>query len=152
MEQKHHFSRKLISLKEASKISGYHPDYLSSLIRKGEIKGERIGRNWFSTEEDIKDYLLRKKFFPLKDVLLSRISKKQLIVFICLIILSIIAIPFFLPSKVIVQNVAGDFSNDQLNIKNTNVAKITAYSSDSAGGVEISIQPNSDKFKHINAL
>lgn len=43
-----------ISLKQASKISGYHPDYLGQLIRKGKLKAIRIGRSWFVPEEEVK--------------------------------------------------------------------------------------------------
>ena len=32
-----------ISLKQASLISGYHPDYIGYLIRKGKLKGVRVG-------------------------------------------------------------------------------------------------------------
>lgn len=53
--------KKVLSLSEASKISGYHPDYLSALIRKGEIKGEKTGGNWFTTEDEIKNYIFKQK-------------------------------------------------------------------------------------------
>lgn len=36
----------LISLAEASKISGYHQDYLGALCRGGKLSGTKIGRNW----------------------------------------------------------------------------------------------------------
>ena len=48
---------KLISLREASNISGYNPDYLSSLIRSGKIYGKKIGKSWLTTEDDIRKYL-----------------------------------------------------------------------------------------------
>ena len=52
-----------ISLKEAAKISGYAPDYIGYLIRKGEIPGKRVyfGINWLTTEEAIKNYLEKKE-------------------------------------------------------------------------------------------
>ncbi|MFA6000429.1 MAG: helix-turn-helix domain-containing protein [Candidatus Paceibacterota bacterium] len=53
--------KKVIPLSEASKIYGYHSDYLSSLIRKGEIKGKKVGGSWFTTEEAIKEYLFKQK-------------------------------------------------------------------------------------------
>ncbi len=53
--------RKVITLHQASKISGYHQDYLSSLIRKKEIKGEKVGGNWLTTEEEIKNYIFKQK-------------------------------------------------------------------------------------------
>jgi len=52
---------KVISLHQASKISGYHQDYLSALIRKKDIKGEKLGGNWFTTEEEIKKYIFKQK-------------------------------------------------------------------------------------------
>ncbi len=53
--------KKVISLHEASRISGYNQDYLSSLIRKNEIKGEKLGGNWFTTREEIKNYVFKQK-------------------------------------------------------------------------------------------
>ena len=52
---------KVISLHQASKISGYHQDYLSSLIRKNEIEGQKMGGNWFTTEEEIRNYIFKQK-------------------------------------------------------------------------------------------
>jgi excisionase family DNA binding protein len=34
------------TLREAAKMSGYHPDYIGSLVRKKKIKGKKIGRSW----------------------------------------------------------------------------------------------------------
>lgn len=53
--------KKVISLHQASVISGYNQDYLSSLIRKREIKGEKIGGNWVTTYEEIENYIYRQK-------------------------------------------------------------------------------------------
>jgi hypothetical protein len=53
--------KKVISLNQASKISGYNQDYLGSLIRKGEIRGQKMGRVWFTTEEEIKTFLMKQK-------------------------------------------------------------------------------------------
>lgn len=52
-------SGKYITLKEAAKLSGYAPDYLGQLIRKGKLRGKRIFLNeaWVTTEEDVKTYL-----------------------------------------------------------------------------------------------
>lgn len=49
-----------INLKEASKFSGYHPDYLSYLIRKKELSGQKIGRNWYVSKDSLKDYLFKR--------------------------------------------------------------------------------------------
>lgn len=53
--------KKIISLNQAAKFSGYTQDYLGYLIRTGEIKGIKKGRVWFTTEEEVKDYIFKKK-------------------------------------------------------------------------------------------
>jgi len=53
--------KKVISLNQAAKISGYAQDYLGYLIRTGEMKGIKKGRAWFTTEEELKNYLFKKK-------------------------------------------------------------------------------------------
>ena len=53
--------KKVISLSQASKLSGYHSDYLSALIRKGELKGQKVGGNWFTTQEEVKQYIFKQK-------------------------------------------------------------------------------------------
>lgn len=50
----------LISLREAAIISGYHQDYLSFLIRKNKLHGEKIGRAWCVKEEELRMFLLNK--------------------------------------------------------------------------------------------
>ncbi len=51
MENKN--SEKYISLAEASKISGYHQDYLGSLCRNGKLEAVKIGRNWVTTKSAV---------------------------------------------------------------------------------------------------
>lgn len=53
--------KKVISLNQAAQISGYTQDYLGYLIRTGEMKGTKKGRAWFTTEEEVKNYLFKKK-------------------------------------------------------------------------------------------
>ena len=48
---------KLIRLRQAADISGYHPDYLSYLIRNKKLLGIRKGHNWFVYEKELKAYL-----------------------------------------------------------------------------------------------
>ena len=47
----------LISLREAAKISGLSQPHLSLLIRQKKLWGEKIGRNWVTTEQAIRKYL-----------------------------------------------------------------------------------------------
>jgi hypothetical protein len=47
----------LISLRDASKISGLSQPHLSLLIRQGKLWGQKIGRNWVTTEQAIRKYL-----------------------------------------------------------------------------------------------
>ncbi len=48
-----------INLKEAARISGYAPDYVGQLIRKGKISGKRIYTNvaWVTTKDAVLGYL-----------------------------------------------------------------------------------------------
>jgi hypothetical protein len=50
--------KKSLSLKEAAVISGYTPDYIGSLIRKGKLTGKKVysGVSWMVNEKDIKKY------------------------------------------------------------------------------------------------
>jgi len=42
---------------EASRFSGFTPDFIRKLIRKGEIDGVKIGRNFLTTREAVQKYL-----------------------------------------------------------------------------------------------
>ena len=70
--------KKVISLNQASKISGYHQDYLSSLIRKEEIKGKKVGGSWFTTEEEIKNYIFKQKIHHKKWAIRDFLSSKRI--------------------------------------------------------------------------
>src|SRR3954470_24807300 len=72
--------KNLISLREASKISGYHADYISSLIRLRKIRGKRIGRNWFTTKQEIERYLTAKKFVSAERVVRSKARSSRLLI------------------------------------------------------------------------
>jgi hypothetical protein len=54
---------KYISLKEASAISGYAPDYIGQLIRSGKLSGKQVYSNvaWVTTEAALDDYLNNKQ-------------------------------------------------------------------------------------------
>ncbi len=49
----------LIPLRKAAKISGLSPDHLRRLVREGELWGTKIGRNWVTTEQAVREYLAR---------------------------------------------------------------------------------------------
>ena len=48
-------------MSEAAKLCSYDQEYLSLLARKGELKAEKIGRNWYTTVEWLNDYIKAKK-------------------------------------------------------------------------------------------
>ena len=52
-----------ITLKEAAQISGYSPDYLGQLIRKGKLAGKQVYLNvaWVTTERALREYLENNK-------------------------------------------------------------------------------------------
>lgn len=51
---------KIITLREASELSGYNQDYLGSLIRNKKIGGQKMGRNWFVTENTLLEFMKQK--------------------------------------------------------------------------------------------
>lgn len=48
---------KLISLAEAAELSGLSQGHLRLLVSEGKIWGTKIGRNWVTTEDTVRDYL-----------------------------------------------------------------------------------------------
>lgn len=50
---------KLLTLKEASKMTPYSSDYLGLLVRKGRIGGYKKDGKWFTTEKDVESYMKR---------------------------------------------------------------------------------------------
>lgn len=49
-------AERLISLKEAAALSGLSHTHLQWLARKGRLKARRLGRDWFTTAEDVAEY------------------------------------------------------------------------------------------------
>jgi hypothetical protein len=47
----------LISLSMAAEISGLSHSHLRLLVRRGDIWGKRMGRDWFTSEKAVKEYL-----------------------------------------------------------------------------------------------
>jgi len=50
--------KNLISLKEASELTGYSADYIGQLIRQGKIRGKQVYTNiaWMTTAEEVLAY------------------------------------------------------------------------------------------------
>jgi excisionase family DNA binding protein len=47
----------LISLREAAKLSGLSAGHLRLLVRRGELWGVKLGRNWVTATQAIEEYL-----------------------------------------------------------------------------------------------
>jgi hypothetical protein len=47
----------LISLAEASDLSGLSHGHLALLIRRGDLWGRKIGRDWLTTKQAVLEYL-----------------------------------------------------------------------------------------------
>lgn len=97
-------------------MSGYHRDYLSQLIRKGDMRGVKIGRNWFTTEIEVKRYFASKKwisinkFFP---VLYDLLASKIWVIIILVIIFIITLFLLFEASDPASYTVPGDFTEEE---------------------------------------
>ncbi|MBU4422129.1 hypothetical protein KKB41_04240 [Patescibacteria group bacterium] len=70
-----------ITLKEAGELSGYAPDYIGQLIRKGKLHGKQVYCNiaWMTTKEAIGRYMQEnkdtKKNPPVKKTTFGKIKK-----------------------------------------------------------------------------
>ena len=51
----------LISLSEAAILSGLSPSYLRLLVSNGDIWGKKLGRNWLTTQQTVKDFLAQER-------------------------------------------------------------------------------------------
>jgi excisionase family DNA binding protein len=51
----------LISLVEAADLCGLSSDHLRRLAREGELWGKKIGRNWVTTAQAVREYLARNR-------------------------------------------------------------------------------------------
>ncbi|MEK7501137.1 MAG: helix-turn-helix domain-containing protein, partial [Patescibacteria group bacterium] len=47
----------LILVSRIARATPYSPEYLSLLVRKGRIRGEKVGRNWHISQTDLAAYL-----------------------------------------------------------------------------------------------
>jgi len=50
---------KLITLRDAAELSGLSHSHLRLLVRKGEIRGEKMGRDWLTTARAVYEYTAR---------------------------------------------------------------------------------------------
>jgi hypothetical protein len=71
---------KIITLREASELSGYNQDYLGSLIRNKTIGGQKMGRNWFVTERTLLEFMKQKNLQIDEEKLQDASSDSPLIV------------------------------------------------------------------------
>lgn len=51
----------LISVTEAAEISGFTTGYVRRLLSEGKVEGVKIGRNWVTTEEAIREYMKQER-------------------------------------------------------------------------------------------
>ena len=49
----------LVSIKEAAEISGLTPRHLRYLVNQGTIWGKKLGRDWFTTAQVVREYIAR---------------------------------------------------------------------------------------------
>ena len=49
----------LIPLSKAAEMSGLTPGRWRQLFRSGEVWGKKMGRDWFTTSQAVKEYLAR---------------------------------------------------------------------------------------------
>ncbi|MEI7688783.1 MAG: helix-turn-helix domain-containing protein [Candidatus Nomurabacteria bacterium] len=95
--------KKVISLNQAAQLSGYSQDYLGFLVRKGEIKGMKKGRAWFTTEEEVNNYIFKKKVrhqeFAIKDFFSPTRTKNIIIATIIIFIGGFLLLSSFTKSK-----------------------------------------------------
>lgn len=49
----------LIPLSKAAELSGLSPSHLRLLVSSGEMWGKKLGRNWFTTSQAVREYVAR---------------------------------------------------------------------------------------------
>lgn len=81
---------KILTLKEASKLTGYHQDYLSALVRSGKLKAERAGRSWLVTEDDLRVFAAEKNLLaPVATAADAAPVKRRIGLYLIFIILAV---------------------------------------------------------------
>jgi excisionase family DNA binding protein len=46
-----------MSVKEAAEYTGYTTRHIRHLLTNGLVKGQKFGRDWFTTKQDLDEYL-----------------------------------------------------------------------------------------------
>jgi hypothetical protein len=125
---------KLICLKEAAKISGYHQDYLGHLIRTGKLSGQKIGRSWMTTKSDLNAFMQKGSDSPLRSFVYSSFG---LALTFALLIIAIMGVTFVVTLSVqnSSANAADSHVEDQLN--NSSVDGALINSGEAVGGAAI---------------
>ncbi len=49
----------LITLAEAAELSGLSPAHMRLLVSRGDMWGKKLGRNWITTAQAVREYLAR---------------------------------------------------------------------------------------------
>jgi excisionase family DNA binding protein len=47
----------LISLSQAAELTGLSASHLRLLVRQGDVWGRKLGRNWLTTEQAVREYI-----------------------------------------------------------------------------------------------
>ena len=94
-----------------------------------------------TTQEALRNYLLTKKFLPIKDILFSKLSpKKILFLGTAAVLIGIAVFLIFVPPPFL-QKAPGDFTKKQLDKENIGGVEVTTFTSDESGEIEISVEP-----------
>ncbi len=85
-------SEEFITASQAAKLTGYNPDYFSSLIRDGKVRGKKMGKSWITTRKEVERFLKNIKKTP-RSTWSSHIglNLKSVIVAFCVAVLLSIA-------------------------------------------------------------
>jgi excisionase family DNA binding protein len=61
MEAKRFESDKWLTINEAAKLSGYHPEYVRRLLRQGKIRGKKFSIVWMVDHKSLLEYMESQK-------------------------------------------------------------------------------------------
>lgn len=120
-------------------MAGYNPDYISNLIRQGKMDGQRIGRNWFTTEDAVRRYMVTQKFVSPKDLVMSIRWLKRAVVLAIIFAIGWLAWRYIWP-QVVTEHAQSDFGGrTPLQTKQAAGVEVTTYS-DETGEIGISVK------------